>query len=254
MAEHSLRIHILGKILVEVAGSVVLHEGQLRGKQGRLAFAYLVANRGRSISKADLAGVLWPEGAPPAWEGALSALLSRPRRLLSAVGDGSTTIHGASGHYELSIPSDAWIDVDVATRAIDEAEGCLRRGAFKEAFGPAALAATLVRREFLPGIDCAWADSERARLRRMHLRALDCITEVWLLNDEPALAVESATDAIAVDRLRERSYQLLMTAHANAGHPSEAIKTYHTLREVLAKEVGTDPSQPVQQQYQRLLD
>lgn len=79
----TVRIYVAGHIGVEVDGEVLVKEGQLRGKQGRLAFAYLVTHRVRPVPREELAEVVWPGEMAPAWEGALSALMSRIRGLLS---------------------------------------------------------------------------------------------------------------------------------------------------------------------------
>ncbi|MEE8442832.1 MAG: bacterial transcriptional activator domain-containing protein [Dehalococcoidia bacterium] len=60
-------------------------------------------------------------------------------------------------------------------------------------------------------------------------------------------------EAIGLDPFRERSYQLLMESYAASGNRSEAIKTYHTLHERLADELGTDPSPEIEAIYLELL-
>lgn len=250
MEDPPLRIYVLGRVAVEAAGRLLLAEWQLRGRQGRLAFAYLAVNRSVPVPRLELATLLWPDGAPPAWDAALSAILSRLRRLLPVE---VAELTSGPGQCQLLTPPNCWVDIDVATSAIDAAEAAIRRRDFNSAFGPAALAATLARRPFLAGIRNDWADRQRARLRRLHLRALDCLAEVWLDCGEPPLAVEAASEAISLDRLRERSYQLLMRAHAAAGHPSEAIRAFHILREGLAEELGTNPSAQTQQLFQALI-
>ena len=52
------------------------------GRQGRLLFAYLAVNRDRVASRDELTEALWPRGLPSAPDPALSALLSKLRRLV----------------------------------------------------------------------------------------------------------------------------------------------------------------------------
>ena len=59
-------------------------ERALPGRQGRLLFAYLVANRDRACPRVELIDALWPEDPPAAADSALSALLSKLRRALGA--------------------------------------------------------------------------------------------------------------------------------------------------------------------------
>lgn len=46
-----------------------------------MAFAYLVGERHRPVARDELADVVWGERLPPSWDGALSVLISKLRRL-----------------------------------------------------------------------------------------------------------------------------------------------------------------------------
>lgn len=123
----------------------------------------------------------------------------------------------------------------------------------RSAFGPATVALAISRRPFLSGVDGGWVSLERERLERLRVRALECLSRMWLLNDEPALAVETASEALTVDPLRESSHRLLMQAHVSAGNPGEAVKSYHHLRHLLVDELGTDPSSETEALYLKLV-
>lgn len=252
----SIRIYLTGRLGLEVDGEVLIKESQLRGKQGRLAFAYLVHERTRPISKEELATVVWPHEMSPAWEGALSAIASRIRTVLSmdALRAQSVSFNSSYGQYQLDLPADVWIDVEAAASAIDRAEAHLRNGGTQHVLGPAGAAACIARRPFLPGIDGFWVESMRGKLQRQLLRALDGLSESQRLLGEPMVAVETAIEAVKLDNLRERAYQLLMHAYSAAGNRAEAINVYHQCREILAAEVGTEPSQQTQEIYLGLLE
>ena len=68
------------------------------------------------------------------------------------------------------------------------------------------------------------------------------------------VAVETATKAVKLDNLRERGYQLLMHAYSAVGNRAEALNVYHQFKEILAAEVGTEPSQQTQAIYLGLLE
>ena len=48
----SVRVYLTGRVALEVDGQVVVNERGLRGRQGRVAFAYLVCNRTRPVPQA----------------------------------------------------------------------------------------------------------------------------------------------------------------------------------------------------------
>ena len=251
-----IRIYLTGRVGLEMNGQVVIKETHMRGKQGRLAFAYLVHERTRPVPKEELATIIWPHEISPAWEGALSAITSRIRTILSMdpLKQQGVSFFRSSGQYQLDLPADVWIDIEAGASAIDRAEGHLRNGSTEQVLGPAGAAACIARRPFLSGIDGFWVDSIRGKLQRQLLRALDCLSESQRLVGEPMVAVETATEAVKLDNLRERGYQLLMHAYSAAGNRAEALNVYHQCREILAAEVGAEPSQQTQAIYLDLLE
>ena len=154
----------------------------------------------------------------------------------------------------VSLPPDTWVDVEAAASAVDEAEGALRAGRTGEAWSNANVASAIAVRGFLEGDDGEWATTQRGRLQRQYLRALDCLAGVWNATDEPNLAVEAATEAIAIDPFREQSYRLLMQSHAQAGNRAEATMAYRTLRELLQSELGASPSPETERVYRSLAE
>src|SRR3990172_5647614 len=74
------RLQLCGRIAVTIEGERL--EERLPGRQGRLLFVYLAANRAGSARRDDLAAALWPEHPPAAPDTALTALLSKLRRTL----------------------------------------------------------------------------------------------------------------------------------------------------------------------------
>ena len=250
-----LRIYLTGRVGVEADGELVVQERQFRGRQERVAFAYLVCERGRPVTRDELAEVLWPEGPAPAWQTGLSAVVSRLRSLAAGreLAARSVSISRGFGQYRLFLPGDTWVDVEGALHAVDAAEQALRNGDARAAFGPAAVASNIARRPFLSGVDGGWVAKEREKLLRARLRALECLAQVWLATNDPLLAIEAAEEALAVDPLRESSYRLLMRAHALAGNPAEAVQRYHRLGGLLRSELGTDPSPETEALYLELL-
>ena len=55
-------------------------------------------------------------------------------------------------------------------------------------------------------------------------------------------AARAAQDAVAARAYDERSWALLAQAHYHAGRQTEALQTCRRLRELLADELGLDPS------------
>ena len=251
-----IRIYLTGRVGLEFKSELVIDERDFRGGQARLAFAYLVLKRERTVPREELAAAVWPGEMPPAWETALSALVSRTRKLLArtSLSPLVATVRSSFGQHQLRLPADTWVDVEAAAEAIDAAEGALRSGTPKRAFGPATVAATITRRPFLSGANGGWVEAQRRTLQRQLQRALECQANIWLSTGESHLAVEVANEAVTLDSCRESSYQLLMRAHSATGNRAEAVRVYHRLRELLTDELGTDPSKATETLYLELLN
>src|SRR6266550_8227086 len=80
-----LRIYLTGEVAIE-RGEQLLRDGDLPGRQGRLALVYLVTERERAVTQAELAELLWPDSLPSSWPVALSAVISKLRQKLATVG------------------------------------------------------------------------------------------------------------------------------------------------------------------------
>lgn len=246
-------MYVTGRMYIE-SGGRLFDEQQFPGRQSRLLFAYLVCHRQRPMTRDELADALWPETLPSAWETALNALISKLRRLLKRVGPSAAmTLTGASGGYLLQVGDDTWIDREAAAEAIDLAEGMLRSNDWKGAWGPSNIAAITARQPFLGGEEGEWISRERARLQSILLRALDCLSEIWLLNGEPSLALGAARESVALEPYRETGYQRLMRIQATLGNRAEALRVYESCRVLFATELGTDPSPETQKVYEDLL-
>src|SRR6478752_599081 len=127
-----LRVFLAGRVAVEANGHVI-DETRFPGRQGRLLFAYLVAEQGRPVPRDELAEALWGEAPPATWEKALTVIVSKLRSLLADRGvDGPDALTGAFGCYRLVLPEGTWIDVVVATNAAQEAEEALEAGGLEQ--------------------------------------------------------------------------------------------------------------------------
>ena len=190
----------------------MLTERDLPSRQARVLLALLVCERARPGPKDALAELLWPERVPPSWETSLKALVSKLRPFTTGLaprGSAAPAIHGHHGCYQLDLPRDAWIDVEAARAAVDEAEGALRRASPATAWGPSTWRCRGAS-GFLPGENGAWVEEQPPEPRAPASRALDGYAEVALAIFQPTLAVEAAPEILKLDPLREPAWRALM--------------------------------------------
>jgi DNA-binding SARP family transcriptional activator len=248
-----LRIYLTGRISIE-SGTTLVRERDLAGRQGRLAFAFLAAERHRPVGREELTSVVWSDAQPREIDVALNAIFSKLRTALKRAGlSGSDSIEARSGIIQMRLPSDAWIDIEHAANAIDEAEGALRAGDTRRAWGEANVAVIIARRPFLADEDAPWIEGRRAKLRSLAVRGLHALSQISAMNGEPALAVQHAAEVVELEPFRETGYRHLMRLHAQMGNRAEALRVFGKCRELLREELGADPSQETEAAFLEIL-
>lgn len=241
------RIQLCGRFVARVAGRRI--EQELPGRQGRLLFAYLVVNRDQVAGRDELTEALWPSGLPSAPDLALSALLSKLRRLLP---DGSLV---GRSQIRLELGRDARVDVEAARNGIHRAEALIGARDWYTAIGPTLVAHNISQRRFLPGEEGDWIEELRRELEEIQVRALECTAQrsLGLGGPEVAVAERTARRLIDLSPYRESAYAVLMEAFERQGNIAEALRVYESLRGLLRQELGAAPSPAVQRVHERLL-
>jgi DNA-binding SARP family transcriptional activator len=238
----AMRIQLTGRVSVESAQTIV-DERLLYGRQARLVFALLVVERDRPVHRDELAEALWPHGLPRTWDAALRGVISKVRAFLAAAGlPANATLSGGFGAYQLHLPPDVVVDVEFACLAVETAGRILREGNPEQATALAEKARAVAARPFFPEVEGQWVDRVRDHLREVLLGALCVLSEGYAHLGRHQLAVHTAEQAITLSPFRERTYQLLMQAHAATGNPAEALRAYDRCRRLLAEELGVEPA------------
>ena len=250
----SLKVFLTGRVVVETDGAVI-DEARLGGRQGRLLFAYLVAERSRAVPRDELADALWGETPPATSDKALTVIASKLRGAFADAGlDGRELLTAAFGCYRLDLPEGTWVDLFAAASGAQDAEEALAAGEVDQARAAAESAESLARRPFLPGEDGTWVEQKRRDLADVRERALSVLADACLRSGAAREAAKWAEELIALSPFREAGYRLLMEAHVAAGNRAEALRVYEQCRQLLAEELGAYPSPETDSIYRELLE
>ncbi|MGL6279120.1 MAG: AfsR/SARP family transcriptional regulator [Gaiella sp.] len=238
------RIQLCGPLVARIAGERI--DDRLPGRQGRLLFAYLVLERRRPTTRDSLVELLWPGPAPEAAESALSALLSKLRRVVPVAGRSSVRI---------DLSPHCWVDLEAAQEALHRAEGAIAREDWTTAWGPARLVQHVCDRQFLPGEDAPWAEERRREAGSSLVRALELagLASLRIGGGETATAERAARRLVELAPLRESGTRLLMEVLAAQGNRADALLVYDALRVRLHEELGIAPSEATQAAHRMLL-
>ena len=190
--------------------------------------------------------LLWGEAPPEAADAALSSLLSKLRRIVPVEG---------RSELRLGLPTDTWVDVEVASEAVHRAESCAAREDWTSVWGPARVAQHVSERPFLPGEAGLWVSARRRGLDATRIRALELagLAAMHIGGGELATAERAAERLVELVPLRESGTRLLMEIHSMRGNRAEALLAYEALRQRLRDELGVGPSAETVEAHRRLL-
>lgn len=246
------RVYLTGRVCLEL-GDILVDETQLAGGQGRHVLSILAIER-RPVTVAELIAQLWETDAPPSADTTLRAVVSRLRKALAPPGSPPAgTIIGTLGCYELQLAPGTWVDVLAAAELIHDAETAQRQGNARDCFVNATVCRKIASRPFLPGRQGSWVLAQRSRMQATRVRTLDCIAWSRIELGEFEQAAADATEALTLEPFHETAYRHLMQAQVAAGNRAQALNTYQRLRQLLANELGADPSAPTEAVYLSLL-
>jgi DNA-binding SARP family transcriptional activator len=226
VVSHMLEINLLGRFSVALDGRMI----EISSQPARTLLVYLVLQSGRPQSREVLAERLWPDAMPANALSNLRHALWRLRRALEPetpglylIGDGPAIAFNAAAPYRLDVDC---LDAD--------------RSAWSAADLLAAAAA--YQGELLPGYNAPWIVLERERLAAIFDRRMEDLLSHLVADRRWDEVMKWADHWIAQGEVPEPAYRALMQAHAANDDPASVKLTYRRCREVLAAELGVEPS------------
>ncbi|MFI7218771.1 ATP-binding protein [Micromonospora maritima] len=207
------------------------------GQRLRALLALLLLDAGRTVPPGRLVDGVYDADPPQRAANALQSQVSRLRRLLPDV-----EIEFGPAGYRLVVDPQQ-VDVHRFAGLAEAGRAALAAGDPGRAGALLRQALQLWRGEPLADVPGTVLAAEAARLRDLRLAAVEDRVEAELAS-APAGAplVAELRALVAAHPLRERLYGQLMRALHGAGRRAEALAVYARAREVLAEELGTDPS------------
>jgi WD40 repeat protein/DNA-binding SARP family transcriptional activator len=265
----ALSIRLFGPFEIELDGKPVT--GFVSDKS-RALLAYLAVEADRPHRREALAGLLWPEVPERSARGSLSTALGNIRQLIGDRAPSTDRAHaedpGSSPPFlyvtrqEIQFNGDSDARVDVR-----EFAGLLQAGTHQtseQPLGPLTSqdleeAVGLCRGSFLEGFSLSdsapfeeWALLKREQLQRQVLAALQQLISHHERSGEISRALRYAWRAVELDPWRGSAQRQLMLLLALDGQREAALAQYEEYRQVLAKELGVEPSEAARELYEVL--
>jgi WD40 repeat protein/serine/threonine protein kinase len=237
-----MRFHVLGPLEVTRERVSV----PLGGPKQRAVLAHLIVRANQVVPTDALIDQVWGEEPPESARNVLQTYVSHLRSAL-----GTERIEGRTPGYILHLEP---FELDAV-----RFESLVREA--RDANGQSDRAASLLKEALELWKGPAFADlaadgslvGEIARLNDLHLQALEerigadiaCGRHIDVIGEAEALIREHP--------LRERLWGHLIIALYRSGRQTDALNAYQRLREILADELGVDPSPELKRLHERVL-
>ena len=239
----AMQFRVLGPLEVDAGSGPI----PLGGPKQRAVLAHLLLRANQLVPSAALIDELWGDEPPETARNTLQTYMSHLRK---ALGEGR--LIGRSPGYVLSVgPSELdssrfddlvreakkalAVDPSVGISLLDDALALWRGPALADVAGESSLLA------------------EAARLDDLRLAAQEERIEGLLASGQTGRAVGEAETLLARHPLRERPWGQLMLALYREGRQADALAAFQRAREVLADELGIDPSPELARLHERIL-
>jgi predicted ATPase/DNA-binding SARP family transcriptional activator len=240
-----LDMRVLGPIGAIRAG----RDLPLGGPKQRSVLALLLLEAGRVVPSERLVDELWRCRPPPGAVKTLRSYVSRLRTLLRP--DAALIARG--GGYVLELEQ-ASVDAARFERLVGEGQAALARGAARVAADRLRDGLALWRGRALADlVDIASLALESRRLEELRLTALEGRIEAELDLGFHAQLVGELETLVAEHPLRERLWRQLVLALYRCERQADALATYRRARELLAGELGLEPSEELRRLEQAVL-
>lgn len=243
-SESAWRFRILGPLEVDAGGSPVA----LGGPKQRAVLAHLAVRANQFVPIESLVDQLWGDAPPDSARNVVQTYVSHLRKAL-----GPDRIESLGPGYRLRLDAkelDAShfadlvraakkalpVDPQVAIATLDDALALWR--------GPA-LADLAAQPSLLP---------DATRLDEARLLAQETRVEGLLAAGDQTRAIGETETLLVQHPWRERLWGLLMLAYYREGRQADALQAFQRAREILADEVGVDPSPELTRLQSRILN
>lgn len=236
---------VLGPLEVWANGSPI----NLGGRQRRLVLAILLAHADQTVSTDRVVEEVWGGSPPDSARKTVQAHMAHLRRAIN----GASEFLSSSGDGYRVCPEAGGVDADrfkaTVEAARDSADPARTVSLLDEALD-------MFRGEPYAGLadDALTVKVEASRLNELRLNATEERLEALLGTGYESVVAAETDSLLAEHPLRERLWAIHMLALYRSGRQSEALRAYSRARQILAEELGIEPSKELQALEQQILE
>ena len=227
-----IKLRLFGRFELLVNGQPATDK--LQYNSARALLSYLAVERG-THSRSAVAGLLWPDSSEAEARNSLRQTLFRISKLLGKESVQTT-------RQTIALSPACSIDVTELENALTQHEETQSLSHLTTL--PALYAAPFLDQS-IPWESILyqeWVLLVRERIHRRVMAAFDQLIDHKIATADWSTAQTYATQQLDLDGWREHTHRQLMTVQWRQGHHSEAIAQFERCRQLLADELGVEPS------------
>jgi tetratricopeptide (TPR) repeat protein/DNA-binding SARP family transcriptional activator len=228
----------------------------LGSRKERHVLAVLLWEQGRPVRASTLIDKVWgddqPDKAPASLYSYVSRLRTRMREASGDSRDGGLPRSRSSGSYALDVASEE-VDFRWFRELRGRANAAAADGDLEQSVALFHEGERQWRGAPLADLSGTWAEGVRARLNEERLAATIERLKIELRLGRHAYLVGELTDLAGQHPLNQEPTRLLMLALEGSGRKPEALQAYLAFRRHLREEVGSDPTQELDELHRRML-
>ncbi len=218
-----------------------------RTKKTLHLFAYL-AHCQEPVSKEKVLDDLWPGIDPAQADGLFRTNLYYLRQLLIDC-NWSDLVQYQNGKYRLK-SNGYQLDRHCFEGLVTT--GLLNNTDPKIAIDYLEKAIAFYKGDYLADFDYPWLLPCQLNLKQLYLNTRQRLADYYFEQKEYFRVIEHLSIITNIDPYQEEAYRLLMKSHAALGNRQAVREQYQTLKEVLGKEIGLEPSSETRDLYEKL--
>jgi DNA-binding SARP family transcriptional activator len=248
--ESEVDFRVLGPLEILVDG----RPRAMPGGKPKGLLAVLLINRNRVVPSDAIADAIW-DGEPPAgYPGILQVYVSTLRKALRTAGaDRQAVVTTQAPGYRLLI-DDARVDLGRFTRGCAAGNELIRGRRYAEASATLRAALAEWSGQALADLrSLRFAEDFAAAVEEERLVALQARIEADLACGSDSAVVGELTTLTTAHPLREPFWVQLITALYRLGRQADALEASRRIRELLADELGIDPSPALRDLERKIL-
>jgi len=242
-----LRLFSLGPFQV-FRGEECIPETAWKSQKVRYLLACL-AGHGRVVAEDLLLEAFWPDDL----EKGKRNLYTATSYLRSTLGSQTDYILRTPAGLQLNPQLPCWHDLLELEKALQASQHHRQHGPKEAALDSLSRVLSLYRGPYLEGCYYEWAVNRRDQLEQRMLDALLYLASGRQSQERHSEAVEVALRVLDLDPCCQEAYRLVMRSYLEGGRPEEAVRSFHSARQILKNDLDMEPSIELMELHQRAL-